>query len=362
MSEFRISEKAEKAGLLMEGALAGDRTDKAKFFEGLTSGEITPALLQAPLTARVIAAYEGLEESWAGLAERHVVDDFELESVYRFAFDNETQILEKNAGKTRVAGTLPRIGEMDEYQSFGFSSSNEGFRAYKSGIKFGLSWESVINGRRLNLIERATSKMARMARDTEVAEVVGQYVTATGINTANIKPANVVTLNPVLSLASLQTALAQAGAQKVNGHLASVGSQFTLVVAPALAATARNLLSITEITTQTGTGSGAVITKTGNPVAGLITLKVMDSIMTINPNAGAYWFLVPNLALTEGYRPELWFVRGEETPKFFVKSTTMQDPSEGDFDHDAWDTKLRATASGVCTGALGIMASNGTGS
>ena len=251
---------------------------------------------------------------------------------------------------------------MDEYQSFGFSSSNEGFRAYKSGIKFGLSWESVINGRRLNLIERATSKMARMARDTEVAEVVGQYVTATGINTANIKAANVVTLNPVLSLASLQTALAQAGAQKVNGHLASVGSQFTLVVPPALAATARNLLSITEITTQTGTGSGAVITKTGNPVAGLITLKVMDSIMTINSGAGAYWFLVPNLALTEGYRPELWFVRGEETPKFFVKSTTMQDPSEGDFDHDAWDTKLRATASGVCTGVLGIMASNGTGS
>lgn len=357
MSEFRISEKAEKAGLLMEGALSGDRIDKAKFFEGLTSGEITPALLQAPLTARVLAAYEGMEESWEGLAARHTVDDFELESVYRFAFDDETQILEKNAGKARVAGTLPRVAEMDEYQSFGFSSSNEGFRAYKSGIKFGLSWESVINGRRLNLIERATDKMARMARDTEVAEVVGQYVTSTGLNTTNLLTANLLPSNTALTLASLQTALAQAAASTVNGNLASVGSTFTLVVPPALSATARNLLSITEVSTTVG----SVTTKSGNPIAGLITLKVMDSIMTINSGAGAYWFLVPNLAITEGYRPELWFVRGEETPKFFVKSTTVQDPSEGDFDHDAWETKLRATASGVNTGMLGVIASNGSG-
>ena len=362
MSNFQISEKAERAGLLMEGALAGDRTDKAKFFEGLTSGEIPISLLQAPLTARLLDAYEGLEEQWTGLAERHIVDDFELESVYRFAFDDESQILEKNDGKTRVAGTLPRVGEMDEYQTFGFSSSNVGFRAYKSGIKFGLSWEAVINGRRLNLIERAISKMARMARDTEVAEVVGQYVTPTGLNTANLKAANLLSLNPALSMASLQAALALAAASTVNGHLASVGSQFTLVVSPTLAPVARNLLSITEITTQSGTGNGAVITKTGNPVAGLIDLKVMNSLLTINSGAGAYWFLVPNLTNTEGYRPELWFVRGEETPKFFVKSTTVQDPSEGDFDHDAWETKLRATASGVNTGMLGVVASTGAGS
>ena len=367
MTEFRISEKAEKAGLLMEGALAGDRMDKAKFFEGLTSGEITPALLQAPLTARVIAEYEGLEEQWAGLAERHIVDDFELESVYRFAFDDEDQILEKNVGKTRVAGTLPRVAEMDEYQSFGFSSSNEGFRAYKSGIKFGLSWESIINGRRLNLIERATSKMARMARETEVAEVVGQYVTSSGLNTANLASSgditNIVSGNPVLSLASLQTAMALAATHKVNGSLYPVGQTFTLVVSPTLAPIARNILSITEVTTQTGSGTGQVITKTGNPVLGLITeLKVMNSLLTINSGAGAYWFLVPNLSNTEGYRPELWFVRGEEAPKFFVKATTMQDPKDGDFDHDAWETKLRATASGVNTGMLGVVASTGAGS
>lgn len=367
MVEAIMSERALKAGLLMEGALAGDRTDKAKFFEALTTGDITPALLQAPLTARVVSEYEGIEPTWTGVAARHVVDDFELESVYRIAFNDDSQVLENNVGKTRVPGTLPRVGELDEYQTFGFSSSNEGFRAYKSGIKFQLSWESVISGRRLNLIERATSNMARMARATEASEVYGQFVTASGLNTANLSASgditNILTGNPVLSLDSLKAALALVQTHKVAGKRWPISGRFNLVVSPSLEMKAREILSITEITTQTGSGNGAVVAKSGNPVAGKFNLIVGDPILSINASADKYWFILPeDLGQVEGYRPELWFVRGQETPKFFVKSTTVQDPSEGDFDHDAWETKLRATASGVNTGMLGVAASNGSGS
>lgn len=359
---LEMSKKAEQAGLLMEGAIAGDTTDKAKFFEQMSTGDITPTLLQAPLTARVISEYEGIEPNWDGIAARDTVDDFTLQEVFRIAFDDDSQVLEKNEGKTRIAGTLPRVGELGEYQSFGFSSSNESYRAYKSGIKFSLSWETIINGRSLRLLERATSNMARMARKTEATEAYGQYVTPTGLNTNNLKTANLLSGNPALTAEAIETALGQAQKFTINGKRRPVGGTFTLLVSPSLEMTARKIISATEIRTQNGTGSGSTVTVSANPLAGKINLKVSDTILDINATADDYWFLIPDLSNTEGYRPELWYVRGNEQPRFFVKSTTLQSPEDGDFDHDAYETKLRATATGVNTGMLGVIASTGAGS
>lgn len=359
---IEMTAKAYEAGLLMEGALSGDKADKAKFFEQLSTGDISPALLQAPLTARLVSEYEGIEDTTEGAAVRQTVDDFSLQELYRIAFDDDSQVLEVNEGKARIPGDLPRIGELGEYQSFGFSSTNEAHRAYKSGIKFGLSWEAIINGRRLSLLERATRQMARMARNTEASEVFGQYVTPSGLNTANLASGgdtpNLITGNPVLSLAGIEAGLSLAATHKVNGHRKPVSGSYTLLVPPTLEVTARRLLAITEVTTT----DGSVVTKTGNPLAGKISLKVSDTLLRINNTADKFWFLIPDLAQTDGYRPELWTVRGNETPKFFVKSTTNADPLEGDFDHDAYETKLRATATGVNTGMLGVTASTGAGS
>lgn len=355
---FVISEKAAKAGTLLESALAGDTADKNTFFEQMATGEITPGLLQAPLTARLINEYEGIPSTWDGLAVAETVDNFLYQDVMRIAFDDDSQVLEVNEGKARVDGTLPRIGEFGEYQSFGFSSSGEGYRAYKSGIKFGLSWETVINGRSLSIIERATRAMARMARETEATEVVGQYVTATGLNTTNLTSDNLLSGNPALTLESLEAALIQATQFQINGKRRPVSGNFTLLVPPALGPQARRLVAIQEVRTTVD----GVTTITGNPVEGRITVQENDTLTLINPNSDAYWFLVPDLNTTEGYRPELWRVRGNENPKFFVKSTTNSAPEEGDFDHDAYETKLRATATGVNTGMLGVIASNGSGS
>ena len=358
---IEMSEKAYEAGALMEGAFAGDKADKAKFFEQLSSGDIPVSLLQAPLTARLVDAYSGIEDTIGAAAVRETVDDFTLQSVYRLAFDDDSQVLEVNEGKARVKGDLPRIGEFGEYQSFGFSSSNAGFRAYKSGIKFGLSWEAIINGRSLSLIDRAVKQMARMARNTEASEVFGQYVSASSLNTANLASGgstpNIIPSNPALSLASIQTGLALAATHKVNNQLYPTSGKYTLLVSPGLAQTARNILSITEVATTVA----GVTTKTGNPLPEL-DLQVSTTLSRINASSGAYWFLIPDLSETEGYRPELWAVRGNENPKFFVKATTTQDPKDGDFDHDAYETKLRATATGVNTGMLGVVASNGSGS
>ena len=354
---FKISEKAMRAGDLLEEALDGNSVAKNKFFEQMTTGDITPGLLQAPLTARLVNEYEGIEPNWDGLAVSETVDDFSMQEVMRLAFDDDSQVLEVNEGKARVQGTLPRIGELGEYQSFGFSSSGEGFRAYKSGIKFGLSWETVINGRSLSILERATRAMARMARDTEATEVFGQYVTPSGLNTANLGSENLLANNPVLSLEALQAALAQATQFTLNGKRRPVSGRFTLLVPPALGPLARQLVAITEITTT----DGDIAYRSANPIAGRITVKESDTLTLINPNSDAYWFLVPDLSTTEGYRPELWRVRGNENPKFFVKSTTTSAPEEGDFDHDAYETKLRATATGVNLGMLGVIASDGSG-
>jgi len=358
---FKMTEAAAEAGKLMEGALSGDSVDKAKFLEALTTGDITPGLLAAPLTARVITEYEGLEDTTEGVVVRNTVDDFNLQEVYRLSFSDDSQVLEKNNGKARVAGTLPRVAELGEYQTFGFSSTNESYRAFKSGIKFEISWESVINGRRLNLIERATSQMARMARATEAAGAYEQYVSASALS-SNLATSgdvtNVLTGNPALTADSLESALALAATHKVNGERVALSGAYTLLVPPTLEMTARKILSTTEV--RTTSGSKTYIS--GNPLQGKFNLKVSDTLLRINSSADNYWFIIPDLSQTDGFRPELWFVRGEETPKVFVKSTTAQDPSEGDFDHDAWATKIRHTATGVNTGMLGVVASNGSGS
>ena len=101
--------------------------------------------------------------------------------------------------------------------------------------------------------------------------------------------------------------------------------------------------------------------KTGNPVAGKFDLQVSTTLSRINSGSANYWFLLPDLSQTEGYRPEVWTVRGNEAPKVFVKSTTNADPTEGDFDHDAYETKLRSTDTGVNTGMLGVIDSRGDG-
>lgn len=363
---IQMSEKAYEAGALMESAFAGDRADTAKFFEQLSSGDIPVSLLQAPLTARLVDAWSGIEDEVGAAAAPVTVDDFTLQSVYRLAFDDDSQVLEVNEGKARVKGDLPRIGEMGEYQTFGFSSSNVGYRAYKNGIKFGLSWEAIINGRSLSLIDRAIKQMARMARNTRNSEAFGQYVTSSGLNTANLAASgpitNILSGNPALTLQSLQAGLALAATHKVNNQLYPISGKYTLLVSPGLEQTARNILSITEVTTQSGSGSGAVITKTGNPVEGKLNLQVSSTLNRINSSSANYWFLVPDLNQTDGYRPEIWTVRGNEQPKVFVKSTTNADPTEGDFDHDVYETKLRSTDSGVNTGMLGVVASNGSGS
>src|SRR5690606_9860122 len=128
---------------------------------------------------------------------------------------------------------------------------------------FALSWEAIISGRSLRLLERATSNMARMARKLEATEAYGQYVTPSGLNTGNLSGTNLLSGNPVLSMDAVKTALAQAQTFKIDGKRRPVPGSFTLLVPPALEMTAREIIAVTEITTQTGTGDGAVIAKSG---------------------------------------------------------------------------------------------------
>jgi len=367
MSIYDFKNKRQvEMGLLLEGTLAGDRKDKDAFFEALTTSDL-PTLLEPAINRKVRETYEGIPSTWDKIANKELVDDFRLQEVVRTVFNDGT-ILPTNVGKSFYSGGLPKIGELGEYPTISLSASGISYKIGKSGVKAALSWEAIINGRSISILERFYTEFARRAAKQNGFEVYGQFVSGSGFTPWITGAANDATLNanagyatPVnapLSIAALKAALAQAYTHVQDGQRLASPPVFELVVPPSLELSAREILSITEVSTT----SGGVTTKTANPVDGKFDLVVGDEITQINSGAGAYWWIQPKPGTYEDGNVSLAFLRGHETPEVFVKSTTVSSPLDGDFDHDDVQTKVRHTATGVAKNLYGVVASTGAGS
>jgi hypothetical protein len=357
ITDFRTKDQV-RMGLLLEGTLNGDRADKNAFFEALTTSDL-PTLLEPAINRKVRETYEGIPSTWDKVANKELVDDFRLQEVVRTVFGDGT-ILPTNVGKSFYAGGLPKIGELGEYPMLSLSASGISYKIGKSGVKAALSWEAIINGRSISILERFYTEFAKRAAKQNGFEVYGQFVNGSGFTSWITGASNDATLsgNPALSIAALKLALAQAYTHTMDSQRIPSTPQFELVVAPALELAAREILSITEVTTT----SGSVTTKTANPIEGKFELVVADEVTQINSGAGAYWWIQPKPGTYEDGNVSLAFLRGHETPEVFVKSTTLQNPMDGDFDHDDIQTKVRHTATGVAKNLYGVVASTGAGS
>lgn len=363
-----ITPRQLEAAKLLEGALRGDRMDKLKLQEGIATSDL-PELLVPTLNKILLDEYADQPKVWDQFATRLVVDDFRPVTFQSLRYDDEG--LDNQGDKFRD-GSLPTVGEYDEYPTAGwFAVTEQTMQVKKAGQRIRFSWESIVNDGQIGLLERLPIELAQKAAGKEDEEVTKQLVSASGLNTANFKSANqnLLSGNPTLTLESLEDAIEAANKQTYNGKLITPVTQFALVVPRSLEMTARRILAVQEVRTQNGTGSGSTVTITGNPIGSQVTIVVNDWLTKINSGATNYWFLIPVPGQQLNPAVALGFLRGYETPELRIKSNGGlylgggQVPArEGSFDNDDWEMRIRHIATGGFIVPAGTIASTGAGS
>jgi hypothetical protein len=306
---------------------------------------------------------------WDQFATRLVVDDFRKQQYLNLRYEDAGL---DNQGDTFREGSLPTVGEYDEYPSAGFFSVTESdFAVKKAGQRVRFSWEAVVNDGNISLLERLPIELGLKAAGKEDEEVTKQLVSSSGLNTANFKSANnnLLSGNGALTLTNLEAAIEAANLQQYNGKLIQPVSRFALVIPRALELTARKILAVQTVETSNTVGSILTKTITGNPIGSQVEIVVNDWITKINSGAGAYWFLIPVPSATLNPSVVLGFLRGFEAPELRVKAAAGVALGGGDvpenfgsFDNDDWQMRIRHIATGGFFVPAGTIASTGAGS
>lgn len=363
-----ITPRQLEAAKLLEGALRGDRMDKIKLQEGIATSDL-PELLVPTLNKVLLEEYEATPKIWDQFATQLVVDDFRPVTFQALKYDDAG---EDNQGDTFREGSLPTVGEYDEYPTAGwFSVTEQTMQVKKAGQRIRFSWESIVNDGQIGLLERLPVELALKAAGKEDEEVTKQLVATGGLNTSNFKALNqnLLSGNPALTLDSLEDAIEAANLQTYNGRQITPVTQFALVVPRALEMTARKILAVQEVRSETTAGGVATTTISGNPIGSQVTIVVNDWLTKINSGSGAYWFLIPVPGQQLNPAVALGFLRGYETPELRIKSNGGlylgggEVPArEGSFDNDDWEMRIRHIATGGFIVPAGTMASTGAGS
>jgi hypothetical protein len=371
-----ITPRQVEAAKILEGAIQGDRTAKLRLQEGIATSDL-PTQLAPVINKIMLQNYAAQPKIWDMLAQKIVVDDFRPVQYMNMAYDDEGY---DNAGDTFRVGSLPTVGEYDEYPTAGWFSFTEAeFKVKKAGSRIRFSWESIINDGNISILERLPIELARKAAGKEDEEVTKQLVATGGLNTTNFKTANQnlltansalgTAVNAPLSLEALEAAITQANLQTYNSRNAVPLSRFVLVVNAGLELTAKKILAIQQVRTETTSGSVVKSTITGNPLAASIEIVVNPWLKKINTSSDSYWFLLPVPSDTLNPGLVLGFLRGYETPELRVKANGglylgggAVPAREGSFDNDDFEMRIRHIATGGFLLPTGTIASTGAGS
>jgi hypothetical protein len=363
-----ITPRQLEAAKLLEGALRGDRMDKIKLQEGIATSDL-PELLVPTLNKILLEEYAATPRVWDQFATRLVVDDFRPVTFQALKYDDAG---EDNQGDAFREGSLPTVGEYDEYPTAGwFSVTEQTMQVKKAGQRIRFSWESIVNDGQIGLLERLPIELALKSAGKEDEEVTKQLVGVSGLNTTNFKSANqnLLSGNPTLTMESLEDAIEAANVQTYNGKQITPVTQFALVIPRSLEMTARKILSVQEVRTESTVGSIATTTISCNPIGSQVTIVVDDWLTKVNSGAGNYWFLIPVPGQQLNPAVALGFLRGYEAPELRIKSNGGMyigggevPAREGSFDNDDWEMRIRHIATGGFIVPAGTMASTGAGS
>ncbi len=345
----RLAEAAKLVGDVMTG-----RQRPFRLMEAMSTSDF-PQLFGDILDRQVLANYQETPTSWQNYCRRATVPDFR--TVKRFRVDGGESYLEE-------------VGQGAPYPESNVTDDEYSYAVVKYGRRMPFTWESMVNDD-LQALKDIPERFGRAARRSEERFATTLFVDTNGPHASLYTGgnANIVTGNPALSIAGLQTAFQVLGAMLDSGGDPIAIDAVELVVPPALEVTAQNILNATEIWATTAGGASNQEIHTVNWMRSRLRLSVNPYIpivaATADGNTSWYLFANPNSG-----RPalEMGFLRGHETPEIFMKSSNAQrvgggmtDPMDGDFDTDSIDYKVRHVFGGSRIDPKMTVASEGDG-
>lgn len=347
------SKLAEAAKLI--AAVYNGRRPMYHLQEAMTTSDF-PYLFGDVLDRQLLAAYQETPQTYRNFAKVGRVRDFR--TVKRFSTYGGDQVLEEVKIKQEY-----KVGKINENTPVEYSVK-------KYGRRIPLAWETLLNDD-LEALADIPNRFGRAARRSEQKFVTQQYVDASGphasVYTSGNK--NIVTSNPVLSLAALQTAMTQlANKTDENGEPIFIEA-VELVVPPALQVAGLNYLNALQIvlTEKGGTSNTQLWTQNWMKAQFRLNVDAYIPIVASTANANTSWFLFAN---PDNGRPaiEIDFLLGHEEPEIFMKSPNAtrvgggEDAMNGDFDTDSIEYKVRHVFGGASIDPKMSMGSNGSGS
>jgi hypothetical protein len=343
--------KLAEAARFIGDVFRGKRSAR-QLAEAMTTSDF-PQLFGDVVDRMLLANYREAPSSWSAYMKRSTVRDFR--TVKRFAIDG-------------AEATLSVVPQNTEYPESSLSDTQYSYAVSKYGRRLPFSWETIVDDD-LGAFRDMVERMGRSARRSEEKFATDLFVNSTGPDPTFFSAgnANIITGNPALSVAGLQTGMTvlQSQVDSEGEPILSEGS--ILVVPPSLEVTAMNILNAMEIRANTsGGGTAAQSLVAANWMKTRITLAVNYYLPIVNTTSGTtawYLFADPNLG-----RPasEVGFLAGHEEPEVFLKTSNAVrvgggdiDPLSGDFDTDAINYRVRHVFGGTLLDPKAAAASTG---
>lgn len=362
----KASERQREAGKLYLAARSGDMKARNQLIEGISTSDI-PAILAPAINVEFLANYADMPVVWNEIAET-TIDAPRFGTVEFGGFDFDTANLKDVIGGDQYVGAgLPGVGEYGEYPALSFTTEQLDVELKKGGIRLPISWEAMMNSGNVDIIGRATQAFARYAAEQEDVALAKQFVgTDATINASFVEANDGTDPNPALSLESLEKVIAQAARINVGTGRHVNARSFRLVTTAALAQTARQILSTTEVRRTEGTDVLIQSPALGN--VNYTQFWALDAVGSYE-TAGAtdaYWFVVPQGTSRPAFAEV--FLQGYRTPLITIKDSgqfTLAGgavPSrEGSFESDDIQVRGRHVVGAAAISPEIVVASNGTG-
>lgn len=334
-------------------------------------------------------SYAAQEMIWKKLASEEKLNDFRPTRFYEL-HRTDASIVGENGGYTAPVGTLPRIPELTPYPTFGYQASGKWVQTGKHGIRTQLSWEAILNDD-WSLIERFPRDAARLAARTEDTSVLGVLFSldpsAPGFNKGVIgddlgtvlqqRGADDATLfndvkkNAALTLDSLNAAILQvAESRDVEGNPIAV-SKYVLLVPTALEPVARSIVGMGNLEREVSTKNGKIKYQTGRAVAADVEVVASDLVGVLggSQQGASNWVLLPAGGKTAARQTLVrTTLRGYDKPELRMHNVTgvsmgggRISPTDGSFDNDDVQARVRLITGGAILNSDGIIASTGLG-
>lgn len=368
----KVQARAKHMGRLVEAtelvakAFSGNRWALLTLQEAMTTSDF-PLLFADVLDRQVLQAYREAPQHWQSVAKRSEVRDFR--QVKRFP---------RGVGGESYLST---VAEQAQYPESSIADSTPyTYTVQKYGRRMPFAWETLINDD-LDLLKDTPERFGRAARATEERFATMLYADSNGPhaslytvgNTNIVNTTNGGTVDNIpLSIQGLQDAMLIIGKAVDGNGNPIVIDLVTLVVPPALAIIAQNIMNAIELRlTRAGgitDGSGAdqelITTNWMRNRMQLVVNPWLPIISTTNGNTSWYLFASP---ASGPAALEMGFLRGYSEPQVFVKAPNQSyvgggapDAMAGDFDTDSVQYKVRHIMGGTRLDPKMTVASNGS--